>query len=196
MSRVGGRFAAVVATVLAVAGMTRGLSGQDPLSEDPDLPPHAQFADKEAFLRARDDHFALMRGVPAFLPYNPRLKALRELEQMEARAPQIDPAFWTQIGPAPIPNGQGGAVSGRTTAVAVHPTNPDLVYVGAAQGGVYRSADGGLNWTPIFDNAMSLAIGSLALAPSNPEILYVGTGEPNGSQDSFAGVGLYRIDNA
>jgi len=81
-------------------------------------------------------------------------------------------------------------------AIAVHPANPHIVYVGAAQGGVYRSLDGGLNWTPIFDNAMSLAIGSLALAPSNPEILYVGTGEPNGSQDSFFGVGLYRIDNA
>jgi hypothetical protein len=142
-----------------------------------------------------------LRGdYPAFLPYNPRLRALSELAEQEARLPQIDPAFWTQLGPAPIPNGQTVAppspVSGRTVAIAVHPSNPNLVYVGAAQGGVYRSTNGGVNWTPIFESAMSMAIGSLALAPSNPEILYVGTGEPNGSQDSFFGVGLYRIDNA
>src|SRR5206468_1314279 len=104
-------------------------------------------------------------------------------------------------GPAPIPNGQvagGGTVpvSGRVTAIAAHPTNPSLVYVGTAQGGVYRSADGGATWTPIFDQAQSLAIGALAVAPSSPDTLYVGTGEANGSCDSFAGVGLYRVDNA
>jgi photosystem II stability/assembly factor-like uncharacterized protein len=199
MKRANGRFAVVVATALATAPLTGTARGQEKVV-DPDLPPHMQAMDKEAFLRAREEHFALMRGFPAFLPYNPRLKALRELTEQEARLPEIDPAFWTQIGPAPIPNGQTippvSPVSGRTVAIAVHPTNPDIVYVGAAQGGVYRSLDGGLNWTPIFDNAMSLAIGSLALAPSNPEILYVGTGEPNGSADSFFGVGLYRIDNA
>jgi len=190
----------VVATALAVTPFTGTyVRGQEKVV-DPDLPPNMQDADKEAFMRAREEHFALMHGFPAFLPYNPRLKALNELAEQKARLPEIDPAFWTQIGPAPIPNGQTNPpvnpTSGRTVAIAVHPTNPDIVYVGAAQGGVYRSLDGGLNWTPIFDNAMSQAIGSLALAPSNPEILYVGTGEPNGSQDSFFGVGLYRIDNA
>lgn len=200
MRRANGRFAVVVAAALAVTPFTgTDVRGQE-RSVDPDLPPHMQDADKEAFMRAREEHISLMRGMPAFLPYNPRVKALQELADQEARLPEIDPAFWTQLGPAPIPNGQtvppANPVSGRTVAIAVHPTNPDLVYVGAAQGGVYRSLDGGLNWTPIFDNAMSLAIGALALAPSNPEILYVGTGEPNGSADSFFGVGLYRIDNA
>ena len=50
--------------------------------------------------------------------------------------------------------------------------------------------------TPIFDQAQSLAIGAIALAPSNPSILYVGTGEGNLSSDSYAGVGLYRVNNA
>jgi len=168
---------------------------------DPDLPGFAQTPEaKEAFLRARDEHVALLRGVPHFLPYEPRTKALRELEEQLRRSPEIDPAFWTPLGPAPIPNGQtqsvSTAVSGRSVAIAIHPANPDVVYVGTAQGGVYRSTNGGLNWTPLFDSAQSLAIGALALAPSNPEILYVGTGEPSGSADSFFGVGLYRIENA
>jgi hypothetical protein len=171
------------------------------VAEDPDLPPGpGQKLDKLEFMRAREDHFALLRGVPHFQDHDPRLAALRQMRAQEAEQPLIDPTFWTQIGPAPIPNGQtqapSSAVSGRTVAIAVHPTNPNIVYSGAAQGGVYRSLDGGLNWTAIFDSADTLAIGALALAPSNPEILYVGTGEPNGSADSFFGVGVYRIDNA
>ena len=103
---------------------------------------------------------------------------------------------WTAIGPAPLPNGSGNQrVTGRVTSVVVDPTNSNKVYLGTAQGGVWRSLDGGANWVNIFDDALSLAVGSLALAPSNPTILYVGTGESNRSGDSFFGVGVYRIDN-
>jgi photosystem II stability/assembly factor-like uncharacterized protein len=111
----------------------------------------------------------------------------------------VGPA-WVALGPAPIPNGQTEGrtdpVSGRVTAIAVHPANANIVYVGTAQGGVYRSLNGGTTWTMILDGARSVAIGALALAPSNPSLLYVGTGEANLSVDSHAGVGLYRVDNA
>lgn len=107
---------------------------------------------------------------------------------------------WSPIGPFPIPNGQttgvSTAVSGRTVAIAVHPTNPNIAYVGTAQGGLYRTTNGGSSWTPLMDNALSLAIGTLTLAPSNPEILFVGTGEQTFSASSFFGVGIYRIENA
>ena len=107
---------------------------------------------------------------------------------------------WNPIGPFPIPNGQtvgvSTAVSGRTVAIAVHPTNPDIAYVGTAQGGLYRTTNGGTSWTPMMDSAQSLAIGTLTLAPSNPEVLFVGTGEQTFSASSFFGVGIYRIENA
>src|SRR6185503_14922089 len=74
--------------------------------------------------------------------------------------------------------------------------NSNKVYLGTAQGGVWRSLDGGTTWASIFDAAQSLSIGALALAPSDPTKLYVGTGEGNNSADSFFGVGVYRIDNA
>ena len=60
----------------------------------------------------------------------------------------------------------------------------------------FRSTDGGTTWTPLLDNAMSLAIGAIAIAPSQPDTIYVGTGEPNFSADCFFGVGIYRITNA
>jgi photosystem II stability/assembly factor-like uncharacterized protein len=82
------------------------------------------------------------------------------------------------------------------TVIAVHPTNENIVYVGTAQGGLYRTLNGGATWTPLTDNALSLAIGSIAIDPLDPTTLVVGTGEGNLSADSFFGVGVYLIKNA
>ena len=177
---------------------------------DPDLPPGLSGIDKESFLEKRAESIARLRGVEPGRPFDlaARGRAIAQMERRETELRRLAKngfkseavaAAWVELGPNPIPNGQtspSNPVSGRVTAIEIHPTNPNLVYVGTAQGGVFRSNNGGTNWTPIFDNAQSLAIGALALAPSNPSILYVGTGEANGSSDSFAGVGLYRIDNA
>ncbi|MGI8481514.1 MAG: WD40/YVTN/BNR-like repeat-containing protein, partial [Chthoniobacterales bacterium] len=113
---------------------------------------------------------------------------------------------WTFLGPAPIPNGQTfnrvDPVSGRTTAIAIHPNNPNIVYVGTAQGGLYRTLNGGANWTQLMDNAPSplagapLAIGSVIIDPRNSTRVFVGTGEGNLSGDSFFGNGMYIITNA
>ncbi len=113
---------------------------------------------------------------------------------------------WTALGPFPIPNGQTETrvdpVSGRVTAIAVHPTNPLIAYVGAAQGGLYRTLDGGATWTPLMDTINAgvigtpLAIGAVAIDPTNPSNVLVGTGEGNLSIDSFFGNGLYIITNA
>jgi hypothetical protein len=193
----------VWATLLAlVSTSVPAPTWADDEEDDADVPPFARgLVEKDDYRAMRDDYLNLVRGVPHFLPYEPRSRAIRDLERAEREIPSIDPSFWTEIGPAPIPNGQVSTgpqlpVSGRTISVAIHPSNPDIVYVGTAQGGVYRSTNGGTTWTAIFDSALSLAIGALALAPSDPEILYVGTGEPGGSADSFFGVGLYRINNA
>jgi len=107
---------------------------------------------------------------------------------------------WTPIGPAPIANGQTfsvtNSVSGRVTAIAINPSNPNVVYVGTALGGVFRTLNGGGSWTPITDGALSLAVGAIAIDPSNPTRVYVGTGEANYGQRNYFGVGVYRIENA
>ena len=111
-------------------------------------------------------------------------------------------AGWSALGPSPLPNGQTNSfsinppVSGRATAIAIDPNDKNVVYVAAAGGGVFRTMDGGANWTPIADGMQVMAVGALAVSPSNPSVLYVGTGESNLGLDSYAGVGLYRIDNA
>ena len=84
---------------------------------------------------------------------------------------------WAPIGPSPINEG-GVGDNGLVTAIAVSPTNPNVIYIGTAGGGVWRSSDGGLNWSPQFDRQISLAVGepgALAIDPTNTDIIYVGT---------------------
>src|SRR5207237_6273524 len=78
-----------------------------------------------------------------------------------------------------------------------NPTNPDIAYSGTAQGGLYRTLNGGQSWTQMMDRAMSLSIGAVAIAPSDTSTVYVGTGESTQcSSGCFFGVGVYRITNA
>ena len=68
---------------------------------------------------------------------------------------------------------------GRVTEVAVVESNPAVMYIAAATGGIWKTEDSGATCTPIFDQATSLCIGAVAVAPSNPDIVWVGTGEGN-----------------
>jgi hypothetical protein len=158
------------------------------------------------YLRLRAEYEARLRGIEPgrFADPSWRTNAIETEQQQEARerlAPNAVIPAWAPIGPDSVNNGQAVddsnvPVSGRVTSIAVDPTNSSKVYLGTAQGGVWRSLNGGSTWTAIFDSAQSLSIGALAIAPSSPSTLYVGTGESNESIDSFFGVGVYRIDNA
>jgi photosystem II stability/assembly factor-like uncharacterized protein len=82
-------------------------------------------------------------------------------------------------------------VGGRITALAAHPSAPQTIYAGAAVGGVFKSTDGGLNFTNIFQADYALSTGALAIDPSNPQRIWLGTGEANASGDSYEGNGVY-----
>ncbi len=169
--------------------------------EDQDLLNGATI-DKGEYIRLREEHIGLLRGLDTAKPdsrKNAIVEMTRSEEALERRRRELkEPlgSLWLPLGPAPIPINAVVSYSGRVSAIAVHPTNPDIVYVGTAQGGVYRSLNGGTVWTPILDGGQSLAIGSIAIAPSDPTTVFVGTGEPQFSSDSFFGVGIYRITSA
>ena len=204
-------------------------------AEDPDLPPGQTGIDKERYLYLREEWTMMRRGFDSHRPFDPsareraiarmgnQLKSLETARQNRLRSSRASTdsfsvsavlanfsAVWTPVGPAPIPQGQtemrADPVTGRIISIAIHPTNPDIVFVGTASGGLYRTLNGTAAnpiWTPMMDtiqvqssglNALgTLAIGAIAIAPSNPDIVYIGTGE---QASGYFGSGLYRIDNA
>src|SRR5256885_15298884 len=81
---------------------------------------------------------------------------------------------------------------GRPKAAAGVPQRPGLFYIGAVNGGVFRTDDYGRTWTPIFDDQPTGSIGALAVAPSNPEVIYVGSGEGLQRPDLSTGDGMYK----
>ena len=104
-------------------------------------------------------------------------------------AAAVDPALLAgmkarSIGPA--------GMSGRVPAIAAVESDPDVVYVGAAAGGVWKSVDGGLTWTPVFDDQPVAAIGAIAVDQANPDVVWVGTGEGNPRNSAWGGNGVYR----
>jgi photosystem II stability/assembly factor-like uncharacterized protein len=85
---------------------------------------------------------------------------------------------------------------GRVEAVAGIPGNPNVYYFGAVAGGLWKTVDGGVNWTPIFDKESNPSIGAIAIAPSDPNVIYVGTGEPCFRGDITYGNGMYKSVDA
>jgi photosystem II stability/assembly factor-like uncharacterized protein len=85
-----------------------------------------------------------------------------------------------------------GGMSGRVTAIdAVH-SNSDIMFVGTASGGLWKSSSGGIKWEPIFDKEVTASIGAVAIQQSNPSVIWVGTGEGNPRNSLNGGYGIYR----
>lgn len=114
---------------------------------------------------------------------------------------------WTPVGAGPVPRGQTPepsgaptqAVSGRTKAIAIDPRTPSTVYIGTANGGVWKSTDNGTTWSPKTDYMGSLAIGALAIDPNNSSTIFAGTGEYHGppvdGAYQYYGNGLLRSED-
>ncbi|MDQ2659258.1 MAG: hypothetical protein M3Y03_02440, partial [Verrucomicrobiota bacterium] len=220
-----GALALFAMTFTPRAGASRTRTQAPP--QDPDLAPGAENFDKETYLELRNAWVMARRGFDPKRPFDPQARE-RAIEQMgqqliglEAErkagrnysglsAAAVSSSAWTPVGPAPLPQGQTDGtinpVTGRIIAVAVHPTNPDIVFVGTASGGLYRTLNGTAaqpTWTPLMDTIQmqangitalgTLAIGVITIAPSDPNVVYIGTGE---QATGYFGSGLYRIDAA
>ncbi len=85
-----------------------------------------------------------------------------------------------------------GGMSGRVTAIDVVHSNPDIMYVGTASGGLWKSTSGGIKWEPIFDKEVTASIGAVAIQQSNPSVIWVGTGEGNPRNSLNGGYGIYK----
>ncbi|SDB25433.1 Uncharacterized protein SAMN03097699_0325 [Flavobacteriaceae bacterium MAR_2010_188] len=87
-------------------------------------------------------------------------------------------------------------MSGRITAIDVVTENPNILFVGAASGGVWKSENGGSAWKPVFDDQPTQNIGSVTIQQSNPNVIWVGTGEGNPRNSMNMGMGIFKSTDA
>lgn len=139
---------------------------------------------------------ALLAGTGMLLRYGTAVSGVHgpEMEPAIAPAPRLALSQLTArdlqalslrgIGPALQP--------GRIGDIAIHPRQPSIWYVAIASGGVWKTVNRGITWTPIFDEQGSYSIGCLALDPNNPEIVWVGTGENQSQRSVGYGDGVYK----
>ena len=119
------------------------------------------------------------------------------LPASEARPQRPTGAASTSGAVAPLYSGMkwrlaGPGSGGRVEAVAGIPNQPDTYYIGAVAGGVWKTSNSGLTWTPLFNHEPVASIGAIAIAPSNPNVIYVGTGEEAPRGDISFGDGVYK----
>jgi photosystem II stability/assembly factor-like uncharacterized protein len=105
-------------------------------------------------------------------------------QQMPSSSIPLPGLTWRQVGPAMF--------AGRVADVAGVPGNPDVLYVGAASSGLYKSTNGGTTFDPVFENGNTLSIGAIAVQVDNPDVVYVGTGEGAVRNSISYGDGIYK----
>jgi photosystem II stability/assembly factor-like uncharacterized protein len=124
-------------------------------------------------------YFAATSSLLLFFTFGPILPA--QAQQIDTRL--LTEMQWRNVGPF-----RGG----RTRAVSGVPGQPSVFYVGAVNGGVWKTNDFGRTWQPIFDQQPTGSIGAIEVAPSNPNIVYVGSGEGLHRPDLSVGDGIYK----
>ncbi len=107
----------------------------------------------------------------------------------ELGAQKIDMSLFHGIKPRNI--GPAG-MSGRVTAIAVDPRNYDILYIGTASGGLWKSVNAGTTFIPVFDDQPVASIGAIAIDPLRPDIVWAGTGEGNPRNSVTGGYGIYK----
>ncbi len=125
----------------------------------------------------------------AFAPFHPTHPSRLAPGTLPPDSVLVRPLAFRSIGPA--------FMVGRIVDVAVAPATPGkrlgtVIYLGAATGGVWRSENGGVDWSPIFDSVRTGGVGAVAVAPSDPDVIWVGTGEPQNMRSSSYGTGVYK----
>src|SRR5258708_29080770 len=152
----------------------------------------------------RQEWFYSQRQFPlGRIPTGARVNAIAAIRNLEIAARQqrplrqasghaVDPNKWTLIGPRPTGAGTTNVTAGRVNAIAIDPRDNNTVYIGAAEGGVWKTTDGGAKWTPLTDDQSSIANGAMAIDPTNPDTVYVGTGEDNFAQGTYYCAGILK----
>jgi len=151
----------------------------------------------------RLEYFQMLFGdANGNIPADGMIKASDQVQQMRAAVNAagqhssdgagVTKTSWTYIGPGKtVKNGIWNAsqLSGHVETIVVNPTNPNMLWIGADTGGIWKSTDGGVTWRAVNDFLESMIIPTMVINPANPTLLYAGTGARN---SGVPGVGILR----
>jgi len=189
--------------------------------EAPAVPPRVAADLNRDHIKQRNRWFyrgRVVRGLPSadlrHRAMQSKLRSRQNASAVKANASgqaSFSQGSWTPLGPAPLASDASGngtqdyhQVAGSATSVAIDPADPsgNTVYIGGAQGGVWKSTNAAnsnanaVTWTPLTDNQATLSIGSIAIQPGNghpnKSVILAVTGEANNSSDSYFGLGILR----
>lgn len=144
-----------------------------------------QFKRWEYFMESRVDSTGKLPNPDA------SWKVYKSIRAKQARAKSAPVSDWKFIGPTDIPSNKGGA--GRLNCIEIHPNNPNIMFVGAPSGGLWKSTDGGLTWLTNTDDLANIGVSDIAIDPVNPDNMYLGTGDGDGGDTYSIGI-LKSID--
>jgi uncharacterized protein (TIGR03437 family) len=144
---------------------------------DKRLPAGAANLPIEKYFEAQEQ----MRMMPQYSTSEDRLLPARSVMTEIERSAL--PA-WTPLGP--------NNIGGRTRALLIHPTNPEIMYAASVSGGVWKTTNGGQLWSPLADLITNIAVNSLVMDPKNPSVIYAGTGEGYFNIGFVRGAGIFR----
>ncbi|MCB0738037.1 MAG: hypothetical protein KDC92_11030, partial [Bacteroidetes bacterium] len=99
---------------------------------------------------------------------------------------------WKEIGPFTARDIYRGV--GRINCIAFHPTDSNIMYCGAALGGVWKTTNHGKTWEPLTDHIPNFFVTAIAVNPGNPDIIYAGTGDGN-TETRYPGIGVWKSDD-
>jgi photosystem II stability/assembly factor-like uncharacterized protein len=178
----------ILVTIMLLAATDLFAQGQEPWLHRDDVPPPAPVEKVRARMQWKYDRVTWPNGE---IPIGARARAtLQAREQMQLYTPREASArqqdlVWRNVGPFNI--------GGRILSVAVNPKNPRTIYIGAADGGVWKSLDEGASWVSVSDDFPTQAMGALAIDPVDTNTVYAGTGEANFSTGRmFDGGGMMK----
>lgn len=165
---------------------------KDALKTQIKVPGWKQFKRWEHYWEKRVNENGEFPRPDALIIERQRMQAAAAKERIENPLGSFATPNWKAIGPKVVPSSGGGA--GRLNCVTLSAKNKDLLWVGAAGGGAWKSTDGGKTWKGMTDDFASLAVNDIALDPNNEDIVYVGTGDDWGSGIAESNAReLYRV---
>ena len=112
----------------------------------------------------------------------------KQYQQLSQSKTSSQVAAWVNISQSSSTGGYNGM--GRLTSIAFHPSNPDIFWVGAPIGGIWKTTDGGQNYSPLGDDLPYCSVGNILVNPTNPDIIYITVGDHGGWWEY--GLGVYK----